>query len=64
MMKKIHVLAFIAVLGLSACEKKTTSEKIGDAVEAVKDDAAEAGSNVKDSVKEGAEKLEDAVEGK
>lgn len=63
-MRKIHMLAIVAVLGLSACEKKTTSEKIGDAADAVKDDVVEAGEAVKDSVKEGAEKVEDVVEGK
>lgn len=62
-MKKFHVLAIVAVLGLWACEKKSTSEEIDEAVESVKDDTAEAGEAIKDSVKEGADNVEDAVEG-
>jgi len=64
MMRKIHVLAIVAVLGLWACEKKTAAEEIEEAVEAVGDEIEEAGEAVKDSAKEGAKKVEDAVEGK
>lgn len=62
-MKKVHVLIFIAVLGLWACEKKTASEEVSEAVEAVGEEAGEAVEAVGDSVKEGAEKVEDTVKG-
>ncbi len=62
-MKKLHVLIFIAVFGLWACEKKTASEEVGEAVEAVGEEAGEALEEAGDSIKDGAEKAKETVKG-
>lgn len=62
-MKKVHVLLFIAVFGLWACEKKSASEEVGEAVEAVGDEAGDAVEGAGDTIKDGAEKAEDTVKG-
>jgi predicted small secreted protein len=61
-MKKFYVLAILVALSMWACEKKSTSEEIDEAVEAVGDDVEEAGEAVKDTAEEGAEKVEEGAE--